>query len=123
MAVTAEGLDGTHEVGVVVRFPTAMVRRRAAARRRVIAVRRAGAAGAVVVTCILVLLGSGGGTAHASHPNSAPRAVVIRSGQTIWDLAERYAPASSDPRTYVDQVLALNHLSAPPGAGVRVRLP
>jgi hypothetical protein len=47
----------------------------------------------------------------------------MRSGQTLWDLAERYAPTSTDPRAYVDQVLELNHLSGVPAAGVRVRLP
>jgi hypothetical protein len=95
--------------------------RRAAARRRV-AFRRALLAAALFAILILVLLGGGGGTAEASHARG-PRAVVMRSGQTIWDLARRYAPSTMDPRDYVDRVLEINHLGGVPGAGVRIRLP
>jgi hypothetical protein len=84
--------------------------------------RRAAAASALAATLVLVLLGSGGGTAQAIRGNS-PHAVVLRPGQTIWDIATRYAPASTDPRAYVDQVLELNHLNGPPAGGVRIRLP
>jgi hypothetical protein len=123
MSARAQSLRTDLEPGVVLQFPKSPIRRRAAARRRAVALRRAGVASTLAATCILALMGSGGGTAQASHPNTAPRAVVLRSGQTVWDLADRYAPASSDPRAYVDRVLALNHLSAPPSAGVRLRLP
>jgi nucleoid-associated protein YgaU len=123
MAARAQGLDTRYDRGVMLAFPTATIRRRAAARRRAMALRRAGVASTLAATCILALMGSGGGTAQASHPSSAPTAVVVRSGQTVWDLAHRYAPASTDPRVYVDRVLALNHLSGPPAAGVRLRLP
>jgi hypothetical protein len=78
---------------------------------------------ALLGTMALVLLGGGGdSTAQASH-SQAPRAVVIRSGQTLWDLALRYAPRSMDPRDYVATMLQLNHLAGPPEAGVRLRLP
>jgi hypothetical protein len=123
MSATAQGLQTDCDRGVVLAFPMATIRRRAAARRRALALRRAGVAITLAATCILALLGSGGGTAQASHPSSAPRAIVLRSGQTVWNLAERYAPASTDPRAYVDRVLSLNHLSGAPPAGVRLRLP
>jgi hypothetical protein len=121
MALSEEMMQA-EDHAVVLRFPTATVRRRAAARRRTLALRRASVAGALAATLVLVLLGSGGGTAEAAH-SGTPRAVVLRSGQTVWDLAERFAPASMDPRAFVDQVLELNHLEGAPGAGVRIRLP
>jgi hypothetical protein len=122
MALSEEMMQAEDHRGQVLRFPTATVRRRAAARRRTLALRRAAVGGALATTLVLVLLGSGGGTAEAAH-SGTPRAVVLRSGQTVWDLAERYAPPSMDPRAFVDQVLELNHLEGAPGAGVRIRLP
>jgi hypothetical protein len=41
----------------------------------------------------------------------------------VWDIAERYAPPSIDPRAYMDEILQLNHLRTVPAAGVRIRLP
>jgi hypothetical protein len=81
-------------------------------------------AGALVAVLLLVLLGGSGGTgtAHASH-SRGPQAVVVRSGQTLWDLARRYAPADMDPRAYVDTIVGINHLSGMPAAGTRIRLP
>jgi Tfp pilus assembly protein FimV len=121
MALRQQSLEKGHDT-VVLRFPTAAVRRRVAARRRTLVLRRAAAACALAATLILVLLGSGGGTAQAIHVRS-PRAVVVRHGQTLWDIASRYAPASIDPRAYMDEVLELNHLTTPPAGGVRIRLP
>jgi hypothetical protein len=111
---------------VVLRFPSYALRRRAAARRRALALRRTAAALALLAVLVLVLLGGGGGSGTASAgsaPALGPHAVVIRPGQTIWDLAERYAPATMDPRAYVDQVLDMNHLSGAPAAGMSIRLP
>lgn len=62
------------------------------------------------------------GRAVASRPG-APRHVLIRPGQTLWDLAERYAPRGIDPRAYVDAVSDLNDLDGGLPAGVRLRLP
>lgn len=73
-----------------------------------------------VVIVVLTLLG--GGTAPASKPG-APRTVVVRSGQTLWGLAGRYAPEGFDARAYVDAVVAINDLSGPPVVGQRLRLP
>jgi hypothetical protein len=113
---------------VVLQFPRRAVvvrtgaARRAAARRRAI-VRKLAVMVALLGMLALVLLGGGGdSTAQASH-SQAPRAVVLRSGQTLWDLARRYAPRSMDPRDYVATMLELNHLAGPPEAGVKVRLP
>jgi hypothetical protein len=128
MAISSQRLqEGAGSVvlqfpGPAVHRPRTTSARRAAARRRVV-LRRVVLVVALAGMLALVLLGGGGGgTAQASH-SQAPRAVVIRSGQTLWDLARHYAPASMDPREYVAAVLELNHLPAPPEAGVRVRLP
>ena len=110
----------------VYRFPVrdGSVRRARAARRRAVARRRA-ALGAVVVVISTMLLFAGGpaSISAASSRAGAPRAVSIRPGQTLWSLAERYAPPAVDPRAYVDAILALNHLDGPPQAGERIRLP
>jgi hypothetical protein len=59
----------------------------------------------------------------ASSP-SAPKKVVIGPGQTLWAVAELYAPESVDPRAYVDALVEINDLdgvSVQPGD--RIRLP
>jgi hypothetical protein len=89
-------------------------------RRREVLRRRA----AVTMVCVamVVLTMLGGGTAPASRPG-APRAVVVKGGQTLWGLATRYAPEGVDTRAYVDAVIALNDLGGPPVVGQRLRLP
>lgn len=120
MAVSRESLESPG--AVIIRFPMAGIARAAAARRRAIALRRTLVAVGLCVVLALVLLG-GGHDSPGTLRSGAPRAVVMRPGQTLWDLATRYSPATMDPRAYMDDVLALNHLDAPPAAGVRVRLP
>jgi Tfp pilus assembly protein FimV len=89
-------------------------RSRACARRRVVG----GALAAAIVAGTLLI----GGPAPASRPG-APRAVVVRPGQTLWDVAERYAPTGVDARAYVDAVVTLNDLEGVLQAGDRLRLP
>jgi hypothetical protein len=93
----------------------------AARRARLVARRRR--LGAVVL-CLGVVVATllGGGSSVASRPG-APRAVVVREGTTLWDIAARYAPPDMDLRAYVDALVALNQLGEPPEAGQRVRLP
>lgn len=127
MALRQEDL-GVRTEAVVYRFPTERVeireqrRRLAARRRRVSRQRRLAIVGTTVVMIAGFLLATGpSGTATASR-HDAPKAVVMRSGDTLWDLAERYAPAEVDPRAYVDAVLELNG-GIPPQAGARIVLP
>lgn len=47
-------------------------------------------------------------TGEAHH--SASRTVVISSGETLWDIAERIAPGE-DPRAVIDDIVDLNALS------------
>ena len=51
-----------------------------------------------------------------------PRAVTVHSGDTLWGLAERYAPDGVDLRAYVDVVSDLNDLDSGLVAGMRIRL-
>jgi hypothetical protein len=104
-------------------FPTHRVRARAAAHHRAEIRRRRAAAVALPLLVVAFIVATGpGGTSVASRPE-APRAVVLGAGETIWDLAERFAPESVDPRAYVDAVLDLNGLSGAPPAGQQIRLP
>jgi LysM domain len=48
----------------------------------------------------------------------------VEPGQTLWDLADRYAPDGTDLRAYVDAVVGLNDLGTrAPVAGERIKLP
>jgi hypothetical protein len=129
VALRQEDLGGGIEA-VVYRFPTERIevreqRRRIAARRRRLVVRRrrlALAGVTILMSCGLLLATGPSGTATASR-DDAPKAVVMRAGDSLWSLAERYAPEGIDPRAYVDAVMTTNGFEAPPEAGQRVRLP
>jgi Tfp pilus assembly protein FimV len=117
MALRREDFEVQRDA-VVYAFPTARARARAKAQ-----VRRRRAGLAVVVASVIGLTLMGGGTAPASR-SSAPRAVVVQPGQTLWDVADRYAPEGMDLRAYVDALVGLNDLGTrPPVAGERIRLP
>jgi len=64
--------------------------------------------------------------AEASDQMAAPQQihwVSVRSGDSLWSLAQRYAP-NTDPREWIDQVTAINNLgSAGVLAGQRVAIP
>lgn len=83
-------------------------------------------AGVVVVAAAILLAslvaGGPGSTAVASRPGT-PASVVLDRGETLWDLAERHAPAEVDPRAYVDALVRLNGLTGPPRAGENIDLP
>ena len=107
---------------IVYPFPGTERRRRAA--RSAVARRRRVLSGTVtVVLCVGMLLGGGPEGAATASKAGAPEVVRIHAGETLWDLAERYAPASVDPRAYVDAVQGLNDLDRPPLPGTRLRLP
>jgi hypothetical protein len=103
-------------------FPTAVARSRAR-RAAMLARRRRSAA----VAAILILassgawtLGRGGGVASRA---GAPARVTVRTGDTLWDLAARYAHPDTDARAYVDALAASNGLHGELLAGVRLELP
>jgi LysM domain-containing protein len=92
-----------------------------AVRRRRVYLRRR-MASIAVVTCVAVGTMMIGGSAPASR-HSAPRAIVVSSGQTLWDIADRYAPEGVDPRAYIDAVVTLNGLEGVLHSGQRLKLP
>jgi nucleoid-associated protein YgaU len=102
------------------RFPVERAHARARRARMAARRRRTGLAAVVVAVVAATLLA--GGTAPASRPG-APRAVVVEAGDTLWGIAERYAPDGIDTRAYVDAVIELNDLDGAPVAGRRLILP
>jgi Tfp pilus assembly protein FimV len=108
----------------VVAFPTRRARISTARRNRMEARRRRTAAVATLLGLIVVfMLATGpGGSAPASAPG-APRAVTVHHGETLWSLAETYAPPGMDLRVYVDAIEDLNGLEGALAAGQRIKLP
>ena len=56
------------------------------------------------------------------HRIDAPRAIVVAPGQTLWDLAQTYAPPGSEWSSYAAEIVELNDLDGGLQAGQRLRL-
>lgn len=108
----------------VLDFPVRIARARARRSRRTFLFRRmaVGVAAFALVGAIVGASVAGQGTGVTSRPE-APASVTIQPGETLWDLAERYAPPGSDPRTYVAELVELNGGSELVYAGTRLDLP
>ncbi|MFN2489891.1 MAG: LysM peptidoglycan-binding domain-containing protein [Actinomycetota bacterium] len=120
MAIRHQELQPLQPVeAVVLRFPE----RRASERRARMLVRRRRSVVLAAALAAAVLLGNGALGSETASPPSAPRAVIVRSGETLWDLAERHAPRGGDPRAYVDALEALNGIHGALAPGSRIRLP
>src|SRR5918999_3038838 len=110
--------------GLVYDFPLRRAHARARrARAAQIRRRRLLALSVVVATIALVWAAARPRPYVAGSRPGAPRAVVVAEGQTLWDLAERFAPLGVDPRDYSDAVAELNDLEGTIQAGQRLRLP
>lgn len=120
MAVRREDF-GPAGGAVVVRFPIERVAARLQKRRQIGRRRLA----LSVVTLVLVLGVVSQISSAESRPvtTERPAVVVVTSGETLWELAARYAPDGADPRVYVQAVIDLNDLDGPLQAGDRIRLP
>jgi nucleoid-associated protein YgaU len=112
--------DFAEQTGTVYRFP--VERARARARQEAMMSRRRRAGTALVTLAVIVATLLAGGTAPASRPG-APRAVVVAAGDTLWGIADRYAPDGIDRRAYVDALIEINELVGMPRAGQRIVLP
>jgi Tfp pilus assembly protein FimV len=66
-----------------------------------------------------------GGGQEATAPAAGPRqhTAVVQPGETLWDIAERHAPAGMDPRAYIVALEGANDLGPVLQAGARIRLP
>jgi hypothetical protein len=71
----------------------------------------------------LFALNGGGAFASTEVSASTGNYVVVQPGQSLWCLAEQFAP-HRDPRDYIAEVVALNRLSSTSiDAGARLVLP
>jgi hypothetical protein len=120
MAITQEELLVTE--AAIYRFPTGMIRARRA-RARMMRRRRTTLGVATLLVAVGVLAGMGRGAEPREERPAAPRTVVVGAGDTLWDMAERFAPASMDLRAYVAAVGELNELDEAIHPGMRLRLP
>lgn len=119
MAIRVEELHRTQPPARVYRFPDVAGRRRRAMFLR----RRLAVATVLVALVSMFVMATGPSGVAPASVGRAPRAVVVHPGQTLWDIAHRYARPGTDPRAYVQAILDVNHLGAPPPAGSRVKLP
>jgi hypothetical protein len=77
----------------------------------------------VVVTVLLFAAFSVGRvSSHAATPPTAPRTIVVSSGDTLWSIAKAEAPGR-DPRQIVDLLERSNHLAGSLQVGQRLVLP
>ena len=119
MAIRREDLV-TERSAVIYRFPPVQARRRQQLeiRRRRLAL---ASVGLVVIAAGLFATGPSGSASAAQRPT--PRAVTVHTGDTLWALAERHAPATTDTRVYLDSIMELNDVGAVVEPGTRIRLP
>lgn len=69
------------------------------------------------VACVGVAAVGGPALSTGEARHATARTVVISSGETLWDIAERIAP-SEDPRVVIEDIVDLNSL--PDAGAVRV---
>jgi hypothetical protein len=124
MALRREDLEVRPGDAALLEFPTAAVRARAARQQREQFTRRRLGVGLLLAMVVLMGLQIGGvGNSAPASIDGAPRAVRLESGETLWDVAARYAPPSTDTRAYVDELIELNGLAGAPAAGAKIKLP
>ena len=46
------------------------------------------------------------------HDNRTTQTVIVKSGDTLWDIAEQYKPDNIDIREYIYDVKTLNNISS-----------
>ena len=70
--------------------------------------RRVAVALAVVALLALVTLALGRVAATATPDTAVEGHVVVAPGETLWQVAVVHAPDGSDPRGYLDRIIAVN---------------
>ena len=66
--------------------------------------------GAVSMALAGVAQATGHSAATAAHARQGVTKVLVRPGQTLWSLAEQYAP-DADTRLVIQEILQLNSMS------------
>ena len=92
-------------------------------RRGVVVRRRVVLALSALILALAFVLTVGRSSGVPASAPGAPEVVVVRNGDTLWDVAGRYAAEGVDPRAYVDAIVATNHLDQPLRPGTALRLP
>ena len=58
----------------------------------------------------VLLLGGNSADARPEATEKYYTSVTVQAGDTLWSIAEQYAPEYSDIRAYVDQLIRINRL-------------
>lgn len=73
---------------------------------------------AIIVTFILSIFACGYAVGRDKaenkvwHDNRTTQTVIIKSGDTLWDIAEQYKPDNIDIREYIYDIKTLNNISS-----------
>ena len=125
MATSTADLEAEGRDALILSFPERSI----AERRRRYARRRLGVGTMVTVFVVLTahladaVAGGDRAPAPQSREGRSGRVAVVVPGQTLWDIAARYAP-EQDPRAVVERLLDLNGLRGRAlQAGTRIRIP
>jgi hypothetical protein len=124
MALRREDLEIGRDDAALLAFPTAAVRARVARQQKALYMRRRAGVGVLLALVVMMGLQIGGvGNSAPASIDGAPRAVRLEPGETLWDVAARYAPPAIDTRAYVDELIELNGLAGAPSVGAKIKLP
>jgi len=75
-----------------------------------------------IVAAAMMFALNGGGAIAGNGPSVPLEHVTIEPGQTLWGLAEEYAP-NTDPRDFVADVVSLNSITDVLEAGAVIDIP
>jgi hypothetical protein len=76
----------------------------------------------LVVIAMVIALNGGGAVATGDASTVELEHATVMPGQTMWELAEEYAP-NADPRDFIADVYSLNNLGGSLQAGQDIAIP
>jgi len=74
----------------------------------------------LVIAALFFVLNGGG--AIATSGTEQLEQITVQPGQTLWDLAEEYAP-TADPRDFIADIMSVNELGVSLVAGDTLAIP
>lgn len=122
MALRKEDLYEAPEA-VVLDFPVRIARARAARARRARLERKLASWTVALGLSAAVITGTAlAGSPTVASRTAAPQTVVVEAGETLFDIASRYAAEGSDLEAYAAEMAELNGVQgvAPPGTELRL---